>query len=68
MQDPAAVEANLRFVSRMQALEARMLDRNSDFEAWARYAKDKKSMGYTLLVPPSPAGLTFKGVPYSVSI
>lgn len=68
LTDPAAVAANLRFVSRMQALEARMLDRNSDPEAWARYAKDKKSMGYTLLVPPSPAGLTFKGVPYSVSI
>lgn len=31
-------------------------------------AGTKEAMPYTLLVPPSPPGLTMKGVPYSVSI
>jgi lipoxygenase/linoleate 9S-lipoxygenase len=62
------MEANSRFMERMQALEARIASRNADPASWARYGGSTRSLAYTLLVPPSPPGLTFKGVPYSVSI
>ncbi|EFN59698.1 hypothetical protein CHLNCDRAFT_33552 [Chlorella variabilis] len=68
LTDPAAMAANARFMSRMQAAEARMQTRNSDPAAWTRFRGTKEAMPYTLLVPPSPPGLTMKGVPYSVSI
>lgn len=43
-------------------------DRNANPASWTRYRGARAAMPYTLLVPPSPAGLTMKGVPYSVSI
>ena len=43
-------------------------DRNADPASWTRYRAARAALPYTLLVPPSPAGLTMKGVPYSVSI
>lgn len=43
-------------------------DRNADPANWARFSGRHEALPYTLLLPPSPSGLTFKGVPYSVSI
>ncbi|GLC38394.1 hypothetical protein PLESTB_001582500 [Pleodorina starrii] len=69
--DPAAREANQEFIAAMKRLECDIEMRNADAANWARYglANDKSGpMPYTLLTPGSRAGVTMRGVPYSVSI
>ncbi|KAL4458477.1 hypothetical protein ABPG75_013342 [Micractinium tetrahymenae] len=69
LTDPAAVTLNTQFMERMAALEARIQTHNS--ASWTRFnagGERPEGMPYTLLIPPSSEGLTFKGVPYSVSI
>ncbi|GLI71453.1 hypothetical protein VaNZ11_016671 [Volvox africanus] len=69
--DPKARAANLAFMEEMKQLESRIEMRNTDVTSWARFGLtgDKGGpMPYTLLVPGSRAGLTMRGVPYSVSI
>ncbi|GLC52505.1 hypothetical protein PLESTB_000637300 [Pleodorina starrii] len=69
--DPAAREANQEFIDAMKRLECSIEMRNADAANWARFglAADKSGpMPYTLLMPGSRAGVTMRGVPYSVSI
>ncbi|GIL59444.1 hypothetical protein Vafri_14121 [Volvox africanus] len=69
--DPKARAVNLAFMDEMKQLESRIEMRNVDGTSWARFGLtgDKAApMPYTLLVPGSRAGLTMRGVPYSVSI
>ncbi|EFJ46750.1 hypothetical protein VOLCADRAFT_105416 [Volvox carteri f. nagariensis] len=70
--DPAACEANQDFIEDMKRLEQTIEMRNADSKNWARFrlAKDDtaRPLPYTLLLPGSPAGVTMRGVPYSVSI
>ncbi|GLC42164.1 hypothetical protein PLESTB_000637500 [Pleodorina starrii] len=73
--DPAAREANEEFIAAMKRLEQTFEMRNADAANWARFGlaslanRDKAGpMPYTLLMPGSGAGVTMRGVPYSVSI
>ncbi|GLC42158.1 hypothetical protein PLESTM_001298500 [Pleodorina starrii] len=73
--DPAAREANEDFIASMKRLEQTFEMRNADAANWARFGlaslanRDKAGpMPYTLLMPGSGAGVTMRGVPYSVSI
>ncbi len=55
----------------MEALEADIEARNADPARWTRYGLQPGTAGplpYTLLMPSSGAGVTMRGVPYSVSI
>ncbi|GLC42161.1 hypothetical protein PLESTM_001298800 [Pleodorina starrii] len=70
--DPAAREANEGFIAAMKRLETDIEMRNADAANWARFGlADRDTAGpmpYTLLTPSSQAGVTMRGVPYSVSI
>ncbi|KAL4422175.1 hypothetical protein ABPG77_006864 [Micractinium sp. CCAP 211/92] len=71
LTDPPAVALNTQFMERMAALEARVQTRNAATASWTRFnagGERVEGMPYTLLIPASSEGLTFKGVPYSVSI
>lgn len=79
LQDAAAVQLNNGFIKSMQDLEAEIIKINKSRLDWTRCeprtsdkAKDQTrtnnaSWG-TVLIPGSAAGLTLRGVPYSVSI
>ncbi|EFJ46751.1 hypothetical protein VOLCADRAFT_105417 [Volvox carteri f. nagariensis] len=70
--DPDACVANQDFIEDMKRLEQTIEMRNADSKNWARFrlalGDTARPLPYTLLLPGSPAGVTMRGVPYSVSI
>lgn len=68
LQDPDAVQLNREFINKMKALEVKFLNRNADPNRWTRVRDQKAALQYTLMYPSSNAGVTMRGVPYSVSI
>ncbi|GIL91409.1 hypothetical protein Vretimale_17802 [Volvox reticuliferus] len=70
--DPKARAANQAFMTAMKQLESAIEMRNADARNWARFGLAMGDTGgplpYTLLSPGSQAGVTMRGVPYSVSI
>lgn len=56
-----------RFVKRMEVVESIIQARNQDPQYITRDPK-KDGLPYTLLIPGSDAGVTMRGVPYSISI
>jgi hypothetical protein len=62
------VALNVKFMKKMYELEQRFSARNRDPDNFTRVRGNPASLEYTYLYPPSPGGLTSRGVPYSVSI
>ena len=70
-QDDAARVANQEYVEAMKKLEIAFEQRNTDAANWTRFGLQGGTaapLPYTLLMPGSKAGVTMRGVPYSVSI
>ncbi|KAF6251346.1 lipoxygenase [Scenedesmus sp. NREL 46B-D3] len=81
LTDAGAVALNASFINKMEELEMRFFNRNSDSFAfrpaawrlqgprnWTRVRGRDEALEYTLLYPSSKPGVTMRGVPYSVSI
>ncbi|KAG2379958.1 Linoleate 9S-lipoxygenase [Vigna angularis] len=64
--DKEPLEAFKRFGKRLAEIEQKLIQRNSDETLRNRYGPVK--MPYTLLYPSSEEGLTFRGIPNSISI
>ncbi|XP_004510413.1 linoleate 9S-lipoxygenase-like [Cicer arietinum] len=64
--DSKPVEAFKKFGSKLAEIEQKLIQRNKDESLRNRYGPVK--MPYTLLYPSSEEGLTFRGIPNSVSI
>ncbi|WVZ25365.1 hypothetical protein V8G54_003909 [Vigna mungo] len=64
--DSKALEAFKRFGSKLTEIEAKITARNSDSAMKNRCGPVQ--LPYTLLVPSSEEGLTFRGIPNSISI
>ena len=71
LQDPKARAANQDYIEAMKQLEVNFEMRNANPANWTRYGLQggtDSPLPYTLLMPASQAGVTMRGVPYSVSI
>ena len=64
--DTAPIEAFKKFGKRLAEIEQKLIERNNDEKLRNRYGPAK--MPYTLLYPSSEEGLTFRGIPNSISI
>ncbi|PNX81542.1 lipoxygenase [Trifolium pratense] len=64
--DAAPVEAYKKFGRKLAEIEEKLVQRNNDESLRNRYGPVK--LPYTLLYPSSEEGLTFRGIPNSVSI
>ncbi|MCI35889.1 lipoxygenase, partial [Trifolium medium] len=64
--DSAPVEAYKKFGRKLAEIEEKLVQRNNDESLRNRYGPVK--LPYTLLYPSSEEGLTFRGIPNSVSI
>ncbi|CAL5195682.1 unnamed protein product [Lathyrus oleraceus] len=64
--DSQPIEAYKRFGSKLAEIEKKLIERNNDETLRNRYGPVK--MPYTILYPSSEAGLTFRGIPNSISI
>ncbi|MED6113810.1 Lox2p [Stylosanthes scabra] len=64
--DTAPIEAFKRFGRNLVEIEQKLVQRNSDERLRNRYGPAQ--MPYTLLYPSSEEGLTFRGIPNSISI
>ncbi|KAK2406451.1 Lox2p [Trifolium repens] len=64
--DSEPVEAYKKFGRKLVEIEEKLVERNNDESLRNRYGPVK--MPYTLLHPSSEAGMTFRGIPNSISI
>jgi linoleate 9S-lipoxygenase len=64
--DSEPVEAYKKFGRKLVEIEEKLIQRNNDESLRNRYGPVK--MPYTLLHPSSEAGMTFRGIPNSISI
>jgi linoleate 9S-lipoxygenase len=64
--DLEVVKAYNKFGSKLAEIEEKLIQRNNDESLRNRYGPVK--MPYTLLHPSSEAGMTFRGIPNSISI
>ncbi|KAL1339390.1 hypothetical protein AAHE18_U032900 [Arachis hypogaea] len=64
--DTAPIEAFKRFGKKLVEIEQKLIQRNNDERLRNRYGPAQ--MPYTLLYPSSEEGLTFRGIPNSISI
>nr|CAA53730.1 lipoxygenase [Pisum sativum] len=64
--DSQPIEAYKKFGKKLAEIEQKLVQRNNDESLRNRYGPVK--MPYTLLYPSSEEGLTFRGIPNSVSI
>ncbi|KAE9616206.1 hypothetical protein Lal_00017471 [Lupinus albus] len=64
--DAQPIEAFKRFGNKLAEIEKKLIERNNDETLRNRYGPVK--MPYTLLYPSSEEGLTFRGIPNSISI
>ncbi|XP_057455132.1 seed linoleate 9S-lipoxygenase-like [Lotus japonicus] len=64
--DSKALQAFKKFGTKLQEIEAKITERNKDSSLKNRIGPVE--LPYTLLVPSSEAGLTFRGIPNSISI
>ncbi|KAH1137407.1 hypothetical protein GYH30_027413 [Glycine max] len=64
--DAGPLEAFKRFGNNLEEIEKKLIEKNNDETLRNRYGPTK--MPYTLLYPSSEEGLTFKGIPNSISI
>ncbi|MED6192549.1 Lox2p [Stylosanthes scabra] len=64
--DTAPIEAFKRFGRNLVEIEQKLMQRNNDERLRNRYGPAQ--MPYTLLYPSSEEGLTFRGIPNSISI
>ncbi|KAG5154326.1 hypothetical protein JHK82_012295 [Glycine max] len=63
---PLLAEAFKRFGKNLEEIENKLIEKNNDETLRNRYGLAK--MPYTLLYPSSDEGLTFRGIPNSISI
>ena len=64
--DAGPLEAFKRFGNNLEEIEKKLIEKNNDETLRNRYGPAK--MPYTLLYPSSEEGLTFRGIPNSISI
>ncbi|RZB84437.1 Linoleate 9S-lipoxygenase-4 isoform B [Glycine soja] len=64
--DAGPLEAFKRFGKKLEEIEKKLIEKNKDETLRNRYGPAK--MPYTLLYPSSEEGLTFRGIPNSISI
>ncbi|RZC29481.1 Linoleate 9S-lipoxygenase-4 [Glycine soja] len=64
--DAGPLEAFKRFGKNLEEIENKLIEKNNDETLRNRYGPAK--MPYTLLYPSSKEGLTFRGIPNSISI
>ncbi|XP_014619089.1 linoleate 9S-lipoxygenase-4-like [Glycine max] len=64
--DAGPLEAFKRFGKNLEEIEKKLIEKNNDETLRNRYGPAK--MPYTLLYPSSEEGLTFRGIPNSISI
>ncbi|KAL5128703.1 Linoleate 9S-lipoxygenase [Glycine soja] len=64
--DAGPLEAFKRFGNNLEEIEKKLIEKNNDETLRNRYGPAK--MPYTLLYPSSEEGLTFRGIPKSISI
>ncbi|KAG5001622.1 hypothetical protein JHK87_022694 [Glycine soja] len=64
--DTGPLEAFKRFGKNLEEIEKKLIEKNNDETLRNRYGPAK--MPYTLLYPSSEEGLTFRGIPNSISI
>ncbi|CAI8607969.1 unnamed protein product [Vicia faba] len=64
--DSQPIEAYKRFGAKLAEIEKNLIEKNNDELLTNRYGPVK--MPYTILYPSSEAGLTFRGIPNSISI
>ncbi|XP_058743500.1 linoleate 9S-lipoxygenase-like [Vicia villosa] len=64
--DSQPIEAYKRFGTKLAEIEKKLIEKNNDKSLRNRYGPVK--MPYTILYPTSEPGLTFRGIPNSVSI
>ncbi|XP_020218679.1 seed linoleate 9S-lipoxygenase-2 [Cajanus cajan] len=64
--DPRAIEAFKKFGKRLEEIETKISERNHDPKL--RNRTGPAQLPYTVLLPTSETGLTFRGIPNSISI
>ncbi|XP_058743502.1 linoleate 9S-lipoxygenase-like [Vicia villosa] len=64
--DSQPIEAYKKFGTKLAEIERKLIERNNDESLRNRYGPVK--MPYTILYPSNEAGLTFRGIPNSISI